>query len=200
MVHGSAYKTQDKEEAEKRNFFYRTKDNKKKFCQAGNTYFSNQYVTLDHKLNKARFPHKLFDADNLEAICWKCNDIKSDNCLFGISRQRKKSRNKIKKMRETINNSLVEVGEMELKLTDIEMREVCKISENSNQSVESLLHRLEMLTWGDGLLEFRMQSESSCLLPWMKQLQDLSNRINHRLQELGIPYGPSLKAYLRKSN
>ena len=45
MVHGSAYKTENKEEAENRNFFYRTKDNKKKYCQAGNTYFSNQYVS-----------------------------------------------------------------------------------------------------------------------------------------------------------
>lgn len=85
---------------------------------------------------------------------------------------------------------------MELKLTQEEMREVYKISKSSTKSVESLLHRLEKLTWGDGLLEFRMQS-SVGLLPWMEQLEDLSNRINHRLQKSGIPLGPSLKAYKR---
>ena len=70
---------------------------------------------------------------------------------------------------------------MQLRLADDEMREVYQISKNSTQSVESLLNRLEMLAKGDGLLEFRMQS-SVGLLPWMEQLQDLSNRINHRLQ------------------
>ncbi len=69
---------------------------------------------------------------------------------------------------------------MPLKLTDEEMREVNRISKNSTQSVESLLRRLEMLSYGDGLLEFRMQS-SVGLLPWMEQLQNLSNRINSRL-------------------
>ncbi|MEM8829695.1 MAG: hypothetical protein AAGE96_10100 [Cyanobacteria bacterium P01_G01_bin.19] len=69
---------------------------------------------------------------------------------------------------------------MQLKLTEEEMREVDQISNSSNQSVESLLRRLEMLSYGDGLLEFRMQS-SVGLLPWMEQLQDLSNRINSRL-------------------
>lgn len=90
----------------------------------------------------------------------------------------------------------IEKIEMQLKLTDEEMQEVYKISKNSTQSLESLLHRLEKLTWGDGLLEFRMQSGVG-LLPWMKQLQNLSNRINNRLQKLGIPLGPSLEAYKR---
>lgn len=85
---------------------------------------------------------------------------------------------------------------MELKLTKEEMREVYKISKNSTESVESFLHRLEKLTWEDGLLEFRMQS-SVGLLPWMNQLHDLSNRINYRLRKSGIPLGPSLKAYKR---
>jgi hypothetical protein len=83
---------------------------------------------------------------------------------------------------------------MQLKLTDQEMREVRKISENSTESVDRLLHRLEMLTWGDGLLEFRMQS-SVGLLSWMEQLQDLSDRVNRRLQKSGISLGPSLEAY-----
>lgn len=83
---------------------------------------------------------------------------------------------------------------MQLKLTDQEMQEVRKISESSTESVERLLHRLEMLTWGDGLLEFRMQS-SVGLLPWMEELQDLSDRVNRRLQKSGIPLAPSLEAY-----
>jgi hypothetical protein len=83
---------------------------------------------------------------------------------------------------------------MQLKLTDQEIQEVRKISKDSNESVKRLLHRLEMLTWGDGLLEFRMQS-SVGLLPWMIEIQDLSNRINRRLNKSGIPVGPSSEAY-----
>jgi hypothetical protein len=83
---------------------------------------------------------------------------------------------------------------MQLKLTDQEIQEVRKISKDSNESVKRLLHRLEMLTWGDGLLEFRMQS-SVGLLPWMTEIQDLSNRINRRLNKSGIPVGPSSEAY-----
>lgn len=88
---------------------------------------------------------------------------------------------------------------IELKLTKQEMQEVRKISANSNQSVESLIQRLEKLTWGDGLLEFRMQSGAG-LLPWMVELQRLSDRVNHRLQQSGIPLGPSLKAYQEWKN
>ena len=83
---------------------------------------------------------------------------------------------------------------MQLKLTEQEMRAVRKISKNSTESVEKLIHRLELLTWGDGLLEFRMQS-SVGLLPWMEELQALSDRVNDRLQKQGIPFGPSLEAY-----
>lgn len=83
---------------------------------------------------------------------------------------------------------------MHLKLTDEEMQEVYRISANCTESVEGLYQRLEMLTWGDGLLEFRMQAGVG-LLPWMEQLQELSDRINLRLQKLGVPVGPSLEAY-----
>ena len=83
---------------------------------------------------------------------------------------------------------------MHLKLTDKEMQEVCRISANCTESVERLHQRLEMLTWGDGLLEFRMQAGVG-LLPWMEQLQELSDRVNLRLQKSGVPVGPSLEVY-----
>lgn len=82
---------------------------------------------------------------------------------------------------------------MELKLTDEEMQEVYRIAENCAESVERLCQRLEMLTWGDGLLEFRMQGGYP--LAWMDQTKDLSDRINARLQAEGIPFGPTLEAY-----
>lgn len=81
---------------------------------------------------------------------------------------------------------------MRINLTNEEMREVYMISANCTQSVESLCKRLEKLAGGDGLLEFRMQADVG-LLPWMKQLQALSNRINLRLQTSDIPINPSLE-------
>ncbi|MEM1309747.1 MAG: hypothetical protein AAGF98_09730 [Cyanobacteria bacterium P01_H01_bin.153] len=83
---------------------------------------------------------------------------------------------------------------MQLKLTPAERQALQAISRRSSISVESLHERLELLTWGDGLLEFRMQS-STGLLPWMEQLSDLSDRVNRRLRKLGILAGPSLEAY-----
>jgi hypothetical protein len=83
---------------------------------------------------------------------------------------------------------------MHLKLTDEEMQEVYRISASCTESVERLCQRLEMLTWGDGLLEFRMQAGVG-LLPWMEQLQELSDRVNLRLQKSGVPVGPSLEVY-----
>ena len=98
MRHGNSYKVQGREEASARNFYYLDSNGNRHYCHIGNTYFSELYVTLDHKLNKARFPDKMFDADNLEAICWKCNQIKSDNNLFGILRKRSNSRRARKKL------------------------------------------------------------------------------------------------------
>jgi hypothetical protein len=82
---------------------------------------------------------------------------------------------------------------MELKLTDEEMQEVLEIANSCDKSVEGLCHRLEMLTWGDGLLEFRMQG--SCPLEWMDRIHNLSERINTRLKSEGILLGPTLEAY-----
>lgn len=85
---------------------------------------------------------------------------------------------------------------MQLKLTDEEMQEVYLIAQDSGLSFESLLSRLERLTWGDGLLEFRMQSQTpDGLLPWQEQLSELGGRISVRLRSEGIPFGPSLEAY-----
>lgn len=84
---------------------------------------------------------------------------------------------------------------MELKLTDAEMQEVRRISKDCDQEIEILLDCLERLTWRDGLLGFRMQAEVGELLPWMKQISALSDRVNRRLEESGVPLGPSLKAY-----
>ncbi len=86
------------------------------------------------------------------------------------------------------------ITDMQLKLIDEEMQEVCRISANCTEAVDSLCQRLEMLTWGDGLLEFRMQAGVG-LLPWMEQLQNLSDQINKRLYSAGIPFGPTLEAY-----
>ncbi|MEM6837915.1 MAG: hypothetical protein AAF609_13780 [Cyanobacteria bacterium P01_C01_bin.120] len=83
---------------------------------------------------------------------------------------------------------------MQLELTPEEQQELQAIAESSSLSVESLHERLEVLTWGDGLLEFRMQS-SVGLSPWMEKLSNLSDRVNLRLRKLGIPAGPSLEAY-----
>lgn len=83
-----------------------------------------------------------------------------------------------------------------IKLTDSEMQEVRAIAHHSQQTVKSLIIRLEKLTWGDGLLEFRMQSAwPGGITSWMDELLDLSNRINSRLAKAGIPLGPNRRAY-----
>ena len=87
---------------------------------------------------------------------------------------------------------------MQLKLTDEETQEVHRIASNCSESVERLCQRLEMLTWGDGLLEFRMQ-ESVGLLTWMEQLQDLSVQVNKRLQESEVLPEPALEDYQKHS-
>ena len=85
MVHGkSFYSTYSKIEAIERVYQYVDIKGKKTINCIGKTYFHPNYVTLDHKLNKARFPEKMFDYDNLQAVCWKCNHNKSDNNAFEI--------------------------------------------------------------------------------------------------------------------
>lgn len=86
MVHGKVrYSTQSKQEAVSRGYQYKDANGKDYINQVGcfsRLYFHPHYVTLDHKLNKARCPELLFEASNLQIMCWKCNQKKSDNNNF----------------------------------------------------------------------------------------------------------------------
>ncbi len=85
MVHGQDfYSTQSKLSAIKQGYEYIDKNGHKIINQAGFRYFHPHYVTLDHKINKARCPEKMFDYDNLSAICWKCNISKGDDNTYEI--------------------------------------------------------------------------------------------------------------------
>lgn len=88
MRQGSKYITNSKAEAIKRGYQYLDKEGKpyinKIKNQTKSTYFHQNYITLDHIITKARVPEKMFDADNLVAICWRCNQEKSDNNHFEI--------------------------------------------------------------------------------------------------------------------
>lgn len=82
MVNGKdLFTTTSKEEAYLRKWQY-TKGIEKIINQADNFYFHPNYTSIDHILNKARFPEKMFDYDNLQVICWKCNNLKGDNNNF----------------------------------------------------------------------------------------------------------------------
>jgi hypothetical protein len=86
MRHGKEFhSTQSKPEAIKRGYEYIDNNGEKTINKAGNTYFHPNYLTLDHKINKARCPEIMFDYDNLEAICWKCNSAKSDDNTYEIT-------------------------------------------------------------------------------------------------------------------
>lgn len=85
MVHGkNLYSTQSKQDAIKRNYEYINRMGQKIINQAGSNFFYPNYVTIDHKLNKARFPEKMFDYSNLQVICWKCNSDKGDDNAYDI--------------------------------------------------------------------------------------------------------------------
>lgn len=68
-----------------RGYQYLNSDGRKYINKAGSEYFHPNYVTLDHKINKARCPEKMFDFDNLELICWRCNMEKGDNNAYELS-------------------------------------------------------------------------------------------------------------------
>lgn len=83
MVHGKyAHATKSKSEAIALGYQYRDSHGRDYINQAGDTYFHPHYVTLDHKLNKARCPELLFEASNLQVVCWRCNLEKGDNNNF----------------------------------------------------------------------------------------------------------------------
>ncbi|BAQ66937.1 HNH endonuclease [Geminocystis sp. NIES-3709] len=85
MVHGQEkYSTISKQVARKRGYEYKNKQGKLTFNRIGNIYFHPNYITIDHKMNKARFPDLMFDFNNLEAICWSCNNEKTDNNAFEL--------------------------------------------------------------------------------------------------------------------
>ncbi|BDM83915.1 hypothetical protein [Acaryochloris marina] len=90
MVHGqSSYATKSKQEAIGRGYQYQDANGNNTINRVGNShngyiYFHPHYVTLDHKLNKARCPERMFDTNNLQAMCWKCNNEKGDNNAYEL--------------------------------------------------------------------------------------------------------------------
>ena len=85
MAHGKEFhSTPSKQEAVKRGYEYVDKWGKKVINQAGTVYFHPNYVTLDHKTNKARCPEKMFDYSNLQIMCWRCNNNKGDDNTFEL--------------------------------------------------------------------------------------------------------------------
>ncbi len=85
MAHGKElYSTSSRQEAIKRGYEYVNKKGQKTINAIGNIYFHPNYVTLDHKVNKARCPERMFDYSNLQIMCWQCNTNKSDNNAFEI--------------------------------------------------------------------------------------------------------------------
>ena len=86
MVHGKKnHSTSSRQEAIKRGYEYIDKFGEIVINNINNKiFFHPNYVTLDHKTNKARCPEKMFDYDNLEVICWRCNREKGDNNSFEL--------------------------------------------------------------------------------------------------------------------
>ncbi|UJB69192.1 hypothetical protein HRE53_22840 [Acaryochloris sp. 'Moss Beach'] len=89
MTHGSEHRARTINEAVTRGYQYTDANgkeiiNKVRVNQNQFIYFHPHYASIDHKLNKARFPERMFDADNLQVICWACNTAKSDNNAFEL--------------------------------------------------------------------------------------------------------------------
>lgn len=85
MVHGQdLYSTCSQQEAIDRGYQYKTSNGSLIINKVGKRYFHPHYVTIDHKLNKARFPAKMFDYENLQVLCWKCNWDKGDNNAYEL--------------------------------------------------------------------------------------------------------------------
>jgi 5-methylcytosine-specific restriction endonuclease McrA len=85
MAHGKEiHSTSSKQEAIKRGYEYVDKRGKKVINSANSIYFHPNYVTLDHKINKARCPEKMFDYSNLQTMCWRCNKDKGDDNTFEL--------------------------------------------------------------------------------------------------------------------
>jgi hypothetical protein len=90
MVQGKQiYSTSNKQIAQEIGYEYENSEGNLTINKAGDTYFHPNYITLDHKMNKARFPELMFEFNNLEAICWRCNNEKKDNNAFEIEQNLK---------------------------------------------------------------------------------------------------------------
>jgi hypothetical protein len=84
MTHGASAQTKSKKEAIARCYQYKDAKGKDRINRAGDSYFHPHYVTLDHKLNKARCPEQMFDYENLQLMCWRCNNAKGDNNAYEL--------------------------------------------------------------------------------------------------------------------
>jgi hypothetical protein len=85
MFHGQdQYSTSSRADAIARGYQYLNRNGNQVINQAGGRYFHPHYVTLDHKLNKARCPEQMFGYDNLQIMCWRCNNEKGDNNAFEL--------------------------------------------------------------------------------------------------------------------
>lgn len=53
----------------------------KGWLKSGDKWVHPEQVTIDHRYPKSTFPERMFDPDNFELVCYKCNKEKSD--FFG---------------------------------------------------------------------------------------------------------------------
>ena len=84
MMHGHQHSVGSKDEAIARGYEYKDDNGNCVIHWAGGMYFHPHYVTLDHKLNKARCPEHIFEYKNLQIMCWKCNQKKGDDNAFNL--------------------------------------------------------------------------------------------------------------------
>lgn len=90
MVQGKKeYTTFSKKEAISRGYQYINNNGEKWINHIESEYYHPNYVTLDHKVNKARCPDLMFEATNLEGVCFKCNLEKRDNNCFAAEKTQK---------------------------------------------------------------------------------------------------------------
>ena len=127
MFFGIQHKTRSKKEAIYRGYEYCSRDGKRKINKVGwgrdTKYFHPHYVTLDHKINKARCPELMFEYGNLQIMCWQCNTEKGDNNFFELERDF----DYINDLAEAaLNRYCPDLVEKRLKLT----RDVCVLAEN----------------------------------------------------------------------
>ena len=83
MVHGrSIHTTKIRQEAINRGYQFEDRDGNNTIIKMGVYYFHPHYVSLDHKTNKTRCPELMFDYNNLQIMCIRCNRKKGDDNTF----------------------------------------------------------------------------------------------------------------------